>query len=184
MLPPLPVHAATGCNRPTFCYQSITIQYGGNTQQATIKDECPTCAWGSLDMSQSLFQAFASLDAGVFQMTWWFNDGSNSGGGQQTTTTQPAWTPDPTTSTPAWTPDPTTPTTTYTPPSTTSTTSPSSTPSPTSTTSSTPPPTSSSSSSITVQDVPTTSAPPENLQKIGGAVVQIANFINIAAGRG
>jgi expansin (peptidoglycan-binding protein) len=42
-----------------------------------VLDECPTCAYGSLDLSPGLFQSFANTDAGTVQITWWF-DGSVS----------------------------------------------------------------------------------------------------------
>lgn len=41
----------------------------------SLHPQCPSCAWGSLDLSPSLFGAFTSLDAGVFQMTWEYGSG-------------------------------------------------------------------------------------------------------------
>lgn len=41
------------------CGKSITISYGGVTAVATIQDECPSCGYGSLDMSRGLFDHFA-----------------------------------------------------------------------------------------------------------------------------
>lgn len=140
----------------------------------SFQTECPTCAWGSLDLSQGLFSSFTSLDAGVFQMTWWFNGGSNSGGGQaQPTTTQwvdPApwttnYTPPATTSTPVYVP----PTTTaYTPPATTTTYAPA--PAPT------------TDDTNTIQDVPSSSnpTPSNNVPMMNAAVVQLAQLINAA----
>ncbi|WVF72245.1 hypothetical protein IAT40_007057 [Kwoniella sp. CBS 6097] len=94
------------------CGRSITISYGGKQVSATIADECPTCDYGGLDMSEGLFTQFADTGAGVFYMSWWYNDESQ----QQPTTTS---------STP-------TPTSTYTPPTSTYV-EPSTTPTPTST---------------------------------------------------
>ncbi|WVQ78047.1 hypothetical protein IAT38_000128 [Cryptococcus sp. DSM 104549] len=65
------------------CGKSITISYGGKTRTATIQDECPTCAYGALDLTEGLFTQFATQNDGVFQMTWWFNDDSSS---EETTT--------------------------------------------------------------------------------------------------
>ncbi|RXK36710.1 hypothetical protein M231_06017 [Tremella mesenterica] len=99
------------------CGKSITISYGGKTAVAQIADECPTCPYGGLDMSRSLFDHFASEDVGTFQMTWWYNDGSSS---PTTTTTTTQYTP-----TSTYTPPTSTyvaPTSTYTPPPSTSTT--------------------------------------------------------------
>ncbi|KIJ34615.1 hypothetical protein M422DRAFT_782773 [Sphaerobolus stellatus SS14] len=107
------------------CFKPITISAFGKTAQAVIVDECPGCAYGSLDFSVGLFQYFTSLDAGVFQFTWWFNDGSAA-----PTTTTSTWTAPTTTSVwvdpSPWTSYTTTstytpPTSTWTPPTTTST---------------------------------------------------------------
>ncbi|KIM65311.1 hypothetical protein SCLCIDRAFT_1212480 [Scleroderma citrinum Foug A] len=95
-----------------FCFQSITISYGGKTAQATIMDECMGCPYGGLDFSRGLFDFFASESAGVIYGTWWFGGGSGGGGDQPTTSSTPEWTP--TTTTPQWTP-----TSTWTPPTTT-----------------------------------------------------------------
>ncbi|OCF71909.1 hypothetical protein I204_07172 [Kwoniella mangroviensis CBS 8886] len=94
------------------CGRSISVSYGGKTISATIADECPTCPYGGLDMSRGLFTQFASESAGVFYMTWWYNDES-----QETTTS---------------TSEKPTPTSTYTPPTSTYV-EPSTTPTPTST---------------------------------------------------
>ncbi|EJU04775.1 hypothetical protein DACRYDRAFT_20399 [Dacryopinax primogenitus] len=118
------------------CFKMITITYNGNTQQAQIMDECPSCNYGDLDMSRGLFDSFASEDLGEFQMTWWYNDAAPPPS-QPTTSTQ-----DPPTST--WQPPPTT--SQWQPPSTTSTST-TPTPTPTSTSTSTSQTTSSSTSS-------------------------------------
>jgi expansin (peptidoglycan-binding protein) len=60
------------------CGKQIQISANGKTATATIKDECPTCNYGDLDMSPSLFNHFSTPDAGVFQMTWDY-----VGGGEQ-----------------------------------------------------------------------------------------------------
>ncbi|KAL0571035.1 hypothetical protein V5O48_010922 [Marasmius crinis-equi] len=59
------------------CGKSITISYGGKTAVAVIRDECPTCDYGGLDLSPALFEHFASKDVGVIQGEWWFNDSGN-----------------------------------------------------------------------------------------------------------
>ncbi|OCF44097.1 hypothetical protein I317_02050 [Kwoniella heveanensis CBS 569] len=88
------------------CFKSITVQANGKTVGGvTILDECPTCGYGSLDLSPGLFQQFASFDAGVVSITWWFNDDAPA----ETTTSQ--------TPTSTWHE----PTSTYTPPTSTST---------------------------------------------------------------
>jgi hypothetical protein len=41
------------------CGRSITISYGGKTAVATIMDQCPSCGFGDLDLSRSLFNHFS-----------------------------------------------------------------------------------------------------------------------------
>ncbi|KAG8819613.1 hypothetical protein FRC19_009668, partial [Serendipita sp. 401] len=76
------------------CGDTITISANGRTATAVVWDECPPCAWGSLDLSAGLFQYFNDLGVGVFPITWW--TGGDSQPQPQPTSTQPAWTPDPT----------------------------------------------------------------------------------------
>ncbi|KEP52019.1 putative riboflavin-aldehyde forming enzyme [Rhizoctonia solani 123E] len=54
------------------CWRTVIIQAYGKQIPAAVVDLCPECGWGSLDMSPSLFQKFASLDVGRFGITWWF----------------------------------------------------------------------------------------------------------------
>lgn len=66
-----------------YCYKGITITARGKSVHATIVDACPECAYGSLDMSTSLFSYFASMDVGILTGTWEFDgdDGKGSIGG-------------------------------------------------------------------------------------------------------
>ena len=41
-------------------WMSITNTQNGKTVEAYVADECPTCAYGSLDMSPSLFGALSN----------------------------------------------------------------------------------------------------------------------------
>ncbi|KAJ8521000.1 hypothetical protein ONZ45_g2230 [Pleurotus djamor] len=59
------------------CFKSITLSFGGKTANAVIMDECPSCPYGGLDLSKSLFQHFADLGVGVLSGEWHFNDGSS-----------------------------------------------------------------------------------------------------------
>ncbi|GHJ89992.1 hypothetical protein NliqN6_6394 [Naganishia liquefaciens] len=52
------------------CFKQIKIWANGQEATATIMDECPSCNYGDLDMSPSLFNQFANPDDGVFQMNW------------------------------------------------------------------------------------------------------------------
>ncbi|GAA6025434.1 hypothetical protein JCM11491_004309 [Sporobolomyces phaffii] len=138
-----------------WCFQTISISYGGKTAQAQVLDACPGCPYGGLDMSPSLFKYFADESVGVIYVSW------NGGGGgdeqkttvKTTTTTTTQWVP-PTTTTTQWTPPPTTykPTTTWEPTTTTTTT----------TTWSPPPSSSSKSSSTTTTTTTTTSSTTTN----------------------
>ncbi|KAB5590736.1 hypothetical protein CTheo_5827 [Ceratobasidium theobromae] len=126
------------------CFQSVRICKTGtdNCQNAVIMDECPTCAYGSLDMSEGLFKAFSSLDAGVFPISWTFAGESSDDNPPKPTTTKEN---KPTTT---WKPEPTPePTTTWEPPTTTSSKKKTTTSPPPETTSSEEPTTTSSTSS-------------------------------------
>ncbi|KLT43442.1 hypothetical protein CC85DRAFT_235267, partial [Cutaneotrichosporon oleaginosum] len=53
------------------CGKSLTITANGVTVGGvTVVDECPTCAFGDLDLTPGLFRRFASEDQGVFQLSW------------------------------------------------------------------------------------------------------------------
>jgi len=69
--------------RSRYCYKGITIHCRGKSVHATIVDACPECAYGSLDMSTSLFSYFASMDVGEMTGTWEFDgqDGEGQIGG-------------------------------------------------------------------------------------------------------
>lgn len=60
-----------------WCGKKIKITFGKKTKTAVIMDKCPGCSFGSLDMSPALFSYFASLDVGVFYMSWSLDDGSD-----------------------------------------------------------------------------------------------------------
>ncbi|CBQ73608.1 conserved hypothetical protein [Sporisorium reilianum SRZ2] len=55
-----------------LCGQTVWIQGNGKTISAVIADTCPTCDWGSLDLSVGAFQQLSGLDAGVVNpISWW-----------------------------------------------------------------------------------------------------------------
>ncbi|KAH7922137.1 hypothetical protein BV22DRAFT_680719 [Leucogyrophana mollusca] len=56
-----------------YCYDTITISYGGKTAQASIVDECPGCPEYGLDLSEGLFEYFAPTSTGVIYGEWSFN---------------------------------------------------------------------------------------------------------------
>lgn len=56
------------------CGKTITIYYNGNTHTATVYDTCPTCAGGSIDLTQELFQKVApDGDGRVHGVSWSFD---------------------------------------------------------------------------------------------------------------
>jgi hypothetical protein len=151
----------TAGNSP-FCGKQITITCNGKTTQATIQDQvnflchpiyqilvlslplqCPGCPPGGLDMTEGLFEFFASTSVGVLTGDW------SVGGGAA---------PPPETPTTSSTPPPQ-PTTHYVPPTTSSTYSP---PPSSSSSSSTSTSTTSKTSSSVSSAAPTTSHEPSS----------------------
>ncbi|KAI5452450.1 hypothetical protein NCC49_000613 [Naganishia albida] len=59
-----------GYPNPAVCGKEIEIHAFGKTAIARVMDECPTCGWGELDFSRSLFNHLASESDGVFNMEW------------------------------------------------------------------------------------------------------------------
>ena len=60
-------------NNNPLCHQTVMITYGGQTHQATVYDTCPTCAEGSIDMTQTLFNMYAPTSEGrLHGATWTF----------------------------------------------------------------------------------------------------------------
>ena len=56
-----------------LCGSPVWIQYNGNTIQATVADTCPTCSYGSLDLSVGAFNELTNGDmaAGEVPIQWW-----------------------------------------------------------------------------------------------------------------
>jgi len=50
----------------------ITDKKSKKTVTASVRDSCPGCAPGDLDMSTGLFERFADLSVGVLDITWDF----------------------------------------------------------------------------------------------------------------
>ncbi|ORY24586.1 RlpA-like double-psi beta-barrel-protein domain-containing protein-containing protein [Naematelia encephala] len=60
------------------CGKWLTIKNkaNGKTVEAYAADECPSCDWGSLDLSPQVFGKLTDwdYDEGEFDITWWWND--------------------------------------------------------------------------------------------------------------
>jgi len=62
-------------NNNPLCGQTISIYYQGNVHQATIYDTCPTCAGGSIDLTEQLFLQVAPDGNGrVSGVSWSINN--------------------------------------------------------------------------------------------------------------
>jgi expansin (peptidoglycan-binding protein) len=63
----------TQSNGNPYCGKTITIQYGGKTTTAVVKDKCMGCAYGDIDVSRHCFKEFAAESDGRIPVTWWVN---------------------------------------------------------------------------------------------------------------
>lgn len=61
-------------NHNPICGKKIKIYKNGKEEHATITDICPPCTKGSIDMSQSLFEALENLDVGRCNVKWEFSN--------------------------------------------------------------------------------------------------------------
>ncbi|KAN0065759.1 hypothetical protein ACQY0O_000889 [Thecaphora frezii] len=52
------------------CGKWMKICHKSKCVSAQVKDSCPTCGWGSLDMSPRVFKALAPLSKGSIGITW------------------------------------------------------------------------------------------------------------------
>ncbi|KDQ21228.1 hypothetical protein BOTBODRAFT_49904 [Botryobasidium botryosum FD-172 SS1] len=59
------------------CYRMVHITNvaNGRSANAIVQDACPTCPYGALDLSPSLFGALAeSFDQGIIPLMWFYTD--------------------------------------------------------------------------------------------------------------
>ncbi|KAJ4486187.1 RlpA-like double-psi beta-barrel-protein domain-containing protein-containing protein [Lentinula aciculospora] len=157
----------------SHCYEMVTLSYGGKTVTAQVTDQCPTCAYGQLDLTYSLFASLSGGDPNqIGEMqggTWSFADDSSS------TSSTSQYTPSSTMQTPTST------STSTPPPSTTSSSSSTlSTSSWTSTFSSSSSITTTSSTSSSASASPTTSTGPQVLAQLQLAVIQLGGLTSNA----
>ncbi|OAV93436.1 hypothetical protein PTTG_01597 [Puccinia triticina 1-1 BBBD Race 1] len=54
------------------CHKFVVIKNKANNKvvKAKVTDECPSCAYGSLDLSPATFKALGNLDTGVIPISW------------------------------------------------------------------------------------------------------------------
>ncbi|KAJ3985653.1 hypothetical protein F5890DRAFT_1114607 [Lentinula detonsa] len=155
----------------------VSLSYGGKTVTAQVTDECPTCSFGQLDLTYSLFAALSGGDPNVIgEMnggTWSFADGSSS---STSTSSTSQYTPPSTTQTPTSTSTPPPSTTSSSSSSTQSTSSWTSTSSSSSSATTTSSTSSSSSSSSSASASPSASAGPQVLAQLQLALIQLGEF--------
>lgn len=54
-----------------WCFKKIRIQSGNNHVDAVVKDACPECQYGDLDLTPPVFEALGDLDTGVIPIYWY-----------------------------------------------------------------------------------------------------------------
>ncbi|KAM3522402.1 hypothetical protein MY4038_008640 [Beauveria bassiana] len=60
-------------NNNPMCNKKINIFANGKSIDATVRDKCPSCAEGSIDVSEKVYKfLFGSLDSGREKMSWSF----------------------------------------------------------------------------------------------------------------
>lgn len=55
------------------CGKMVRIKYKNKTVKAKVTDACPSCDYGSLDLTQRVFRKLEKdLDVGIIKITWEF----------------------------------------------------------------------------------------------------------------
>ncbi|KAI7853711.1 hypothetical protein BDC45DRAFT_142600 [Circinella umbellata] len=57
---------------PSMCGKKVLIRHGDKETIAEVRDKCPGCKKGSLDLTIIVFEALGELDTGVLDITWCF----------------------------------------------------------------------------------------------------------------
>ncbi|CDH49807.1 hypothetical protein RO3G_04997 [Lichtheimia corymbifera JMRC:FSU:9682] len=53
-----------------WCFKKIRIHHDGKQVEATIKDACPECQYGDLDLGPKVFKELDTLVKGIIDITW------------------------------------------------------------------------------------------------------------------
>ncbi|KAI8139678.1 RlpA-like double-psi beta-barrel-protein domain-containing protein-containing protein, partial [Fennellomyces sp. T-0311] len=53
-----------------WCFKKVRIYHDGKSVDAVVKDACPECKHGDLDLTPPVFQALGHLDTGILEITW------------------------------------------------------------------------------------------------------------------
>lgn len=59
-------------NKDPLCKRSVKVSYKGKSITLPIRDMCPGCAKGHIDLSKPAFQSLAPLGLGNVPVTWEF----------------------------------------------------------------------------------------------------------------
>jgi hypothetical protein len=59
-------------NNDPICALSIEVTYQGQTIRVPVRDKCPSCDAGHIDLSAPAFGSLANRDIGVINVTWKF----------------------------------------------------------------------------------------------------------------
>ncbi|KDN49931.1 hypothetical protein K437DRAFT_222057 [Tilletiaria anomala UBC 951] len=55
-----------------FCNQMLHVCHHGKCTDVQVVDECPSCDYGSLDLSPTAFKQLAPMSEGVIDINWTF----------------------------------------------------------------------------------------------------------------
>ncbi|KAI7853709.1 hypothetical protein BDC45DRAFT_536016 [Circinella umbellata] len=53
-----------------WCFKKVRIYHGNKHVDAIVKDACPECKYGDLDLTPPVFKALGDLDTGILQINW------------------------------------------------------------------------------------------------------------------
>ncbi|KAI7881911.1 hypothetical protein K492DRAFT_161062 [Lichtheimia hyalospora FSU 10163] len=53
-----------------WCFKKVRIHHDGKQVEAVIKDACPECQYGDLDLGPSVFKELDTLVKGIIDITW------------------------------------------------------------------------------------------------------------------
>lgn len=57
-------------SKSKYCGKTVRITHGSKSVEAVINDACPGCKFGSLDLTQPVFEKLGSLGTGILDIQW------------------------------------------------------------------------------------------------------------------
>jgi hypothetical protein len=70
LMGPSTYNVMTGDATNPYCGKEVTINYGGKSVKATIKDKCPGCAGNDLDLSRAVWKAIGMTEDTRVKSSW------------------------------------------------------------------------------------------------------------------